>query len=137
VANLVPASDLLVYLGIPTIDTTRADMLLGDAEALCSSIVTPLPAGAAAIIKAAAAQAYVNPTFVTSENVGPIGYSRPAGLYLSKAQTVALKRMAGMGGAFSIDPTPADAGTGLPSWDINVTYLEGVPVLDDRTAGGV
>ena len=134
-ANLVPASDLLVYLGIVTIDTTRANMLLGDAEALCSSIVTPLPAGAAAIIKAAAAQAYVNPTFVTSENVGPIGYSRPAGLFLSKAQTLALKRMAGKGGAFSIDPTPADAGSGLSPWDLNVTYLEGVPVLDDRSAG--
>jgi hypothetical protein len=130
VANLVPTSDLSTYLGI-TVDATRGAMLLADAEALCSSIVTPLPAGAAAIIKAAAAVAYVNPTFVTSENVGPIGYSRPAGLYLSKAQIVALKRMAGMGGAFSIDPTPSDAGTGLPVWDTNVAYLSGVPGIDD------
>lgn len=128
--NLVSAQDFATFLG-QDVDTARADMLLGDAEARCLLIVDPVPAAAASIIKSAAARAYLNPTGVTSETIGPTAYSRPAGgVWLNRDERRDLKAMAGKGGAFTVDPTPVDAGVGLSAWDLNVTYLEGVPVVD-------
>jgi hypothetical protein len=130
--NLVSAQNLATFLG-EDVDTARADMLLADAEGLCLDIVDPLPASAPALIRSVAARQYVNPTGVTTENIGPVGYSRPGGgVYLTRAEIAALRRSAGKGGAFTVDPTPVDAGVGLSAWDVNVTYLEGVPVVDQQ-----
>ncbi|GGK61244.1 hypothetical protein Sme01_02890 [Sphaerisporangium melleum] len=104
------AVDLALYLGVEEIHAERADLLLSQATVLAESVVKPLPAAASAIVLAMAGRAYANPQGVSSETVGPYTVSRPqAGLYMTKAETAALKRIAGRGGAFTIDPTPADA----------------------------
>jgi hypothetical protein len=129
--NLVSAQDLATYLG-QDVDTARANMLLADAEALSLLIVNPIPAAGTAIIKSAAARAYLNPSGVTAETVGPVSYNRlPGGVWLSKDERRALMAMAGRGGAFTVDPTPADAGEGLQPWGQNVTWLDGVPIAED------
>src|SRR5690606_25390642 len=57
-----------------------------------------------------------NPQAVSSESVGPYSVQRPqAGLYMTKAETAALKRLGGRGGAFTVDPTPEEA-TPAPTW---------------------
>src|ERR1019366_7762882 len=43
-----------------------------------------------------------------------------------------LRLAAGQGGAFTIDATPVDAGQGLPAWDLNVTWLTGIPIIEDQ-----
>jgi hypothetical protein len=53
------------------------------------------------------------------------------GVSLTSANRRELRQLGGRGGAFSIDPTPVDAGAGLPVWNVNATYLDGVPGLDD------
>jgi len=109
----VTASDLELYMGSDTINSSRADLLIAQATLLCESVVTPLPAAADVVIISAAARAYSNPQGVTAESVGPYNVQRPwAGIYLTKAERAALRRMAGSGGAFSVDPTPAKAGPG-------------------------
>ena len=52
--------------------------------------------------------------------------------WLYSAEQRLLRLAAGHGGAFSIDPTPADAGQGLMPWDQNVTWLTGVPLAEDQ-----
>ena len=104
------AVDLALYLGVDEINAKRADLLLQQASNLAESVVKPLPEAASAIVLAMAGRAYSNPQGVTSETVGPYTVSRPqAGLYMTKAETAALKRLAGRGGAFTVDPTPSDA----------------------------
>lgn len=103
---LVSPADLGIYLGL-TIDAPRAQMLLEDAQNLCESIVSPLPAAATAIIKSAATRAYTNPTGVTSETTGPYAAHRPSGgVYLTRSERRALRNLAGRSGAFSIDLLP-------------------------------
>ncbi|MDH2424739.1 hypothetical protein [Sphaerisporangium sp. TRM90804] len=106
----VTAVDLALYLDLTEINADRADLLIAQATAYAESVVTPLPAGASAIVLAMAGRAYANPQGVSSETVGPYTVQRPqAGLYMTKAETAALKRLAGRGGAFTVDPTPAAA----------------------------
>ncbi|MGW4422511.1 hypothetical protein [Streptosporangium sp. NPDC004631] len=110
------AVDLALYLDLAEINEARADLLIAQATLLAESIVKPLPSGASAVVLAAAGRAYANPQGVSSESVGPYTVQRPqAGLYLTKAETAALKRLAGRGGAFTIDPTPETA-TPAASW---------------------
>jgi len=105
----VTAEELGLYLGFAEIDGTRADFLLNQAMTLATSIVSPLPDGAKPIILAAAGRAYANPQSVTQETVGPYSVQRPtAGLYFTRAEQAILKRLAGRGGAFTINPTPAN-----------------------------
>jgi hypothetical protein len=118
------SDDLGTYLGV-VVDDTRATLILSNATALCESIVTPLPAGADAVVLDVAARAYGNPSNVVqqtagpySANYGPVG----GGLWLTRANKATLRRLAGGGGAFTIDMLPATAGEGLPSWDAGVTY---------------
>ncbi|WP_275558488.1 hypothetical protein [Streptomyces sp. 5-6(2022)] len=116
------AEDLALYLGLDEINGSRADLLIQQAINLCQSIVTPLPDGASAVVLSAAGRAYVNPQQVSYETIGPMSVQRPSGsggLYLTKADKAALKSMAGRGGAFTVDPTPADA-TPWPSWPLDV-----------------
>jgi len=83
-----------------------------------------------------AARAYSSPTTATMETAGPFSVQRPAGgVYLTRTERQALKTLAGRGGAFSIDPTPADALQGLSPWSENVTWLDGVPLAEDVDRG--
>jgi hypothetical protein len=103
------AEDLALYLGQDTIDGTRAEFLLDQALMLAASIVSPVPDTAKPVILAAAGRAYSNPQGVTQETVGPYSVQRPqAGLYFTRAEQAILKRLGGRGGAFTIDPAPAD-----------------------------
>lgn len=105
----VTAEELGLYLNLPEIDGIRADFLLQQAVALADSVVSPVPDNAKPVILAAAGRAYANPQGVTQETVGPYTVQRPqAGLYFTRAEQAILKRLAGRGGAFTVDPTPAD-----------------------------
>jgi hypothetical protein len=117
----VDADDLRVYLGLDAIDEARAELMLEQAILLAESIVTPLPAAASAVVLAVAGRAYANPQGVSYETVGPIAVQRPqAGLYMTRDERRTLQRLAGRGGAFTVDPTPQDADPSAswpPDWD--------------------
>ncbi|MEU9218923.1 hypothetical protein AB0D47_20505 [Streptomyces sp. NPDC048376] len=117
------AEQLGLYLGLGEIQADRADLLITTATALCQTIVKPLPEGAEAVVLSVAGRAYVNPQQVSYETIGPMSVQRPqgsGGLYLTKADKSALKSLAGRGGAFTIDPTPAEADPS-PTWPIDDT----------------
>lgn len=106
------AEQLGLYLDLSEINGDRADLLLEQAVALCETVVKPLPEGATAVVLSVAGRAYVNPQQVSYETIGPMSVQRPqgsGGLYLTKADKSALKSLAGRGGAFTVDPTPATA----------------------------
>jgi hypothetical protein len=106
------AEQLGLYLGLPEIDGTRADLLIEQAVALCETVVKPLPEQATAVVLSVAGRAYVNPQQVSYETIGPMSVQRPqgsGGLYLTRADKAALKSAVGRGGAFTVDPTPATA----------------------------
>jgi hypothetical protein len=113
VAFTVPtAEDLALSLDLDEINGTRADFLIRMAVNLCMTVVKPLPDEAVAVVLSVAGRAYINPGQVTYETIGPMSVQRPTGsggIYLTKADKAALKAAAGRGGAFTIDPTPADA----------------------------
>jgi hypothetical protein len=91
----------------------RAYMLLTLAEGLCLSVVNPLPSGAEAVVLDIAARAYTNPTNLTEQATGPYiaAYRlRWGGLWLTSRNEAVLRGLAGSGQAFTINPTPADAG---------------------------
>ncbi|HTE57094.1 MAG TPA: hypothetical protein VK698_39845 [Kofleriaceae bacterium] len=117
------AEDLGLYLGLEEISGERADLLIAQAVSLCLSVVKPLPDEATAVVLSVAARAYVNPQQVSYETIGPMSVQRPSGsggLYLTKADKAALKALAGRGGAFTVDPTPATADPS-PTWPIDAT----------------
>lgn len=128
---IVDPADLGTYLGDTTIDPDRALLLLIAAQALCESIVTPLPAGAEAVVWDVTARAFANPTNTQSEGAGPFTVTFGAvagGLWLTNQNKATLRRLAGMGGAFNIDTMPATAGQNLSWWDT------GSCVTDDWSA---
>lgn len=104
--------DLSTYLGSDVV-FDRAFQLLGLAEGLCLAIVTPLPAGAEAVVLDIAGRAYTNPTNMSEQAAGPYIAAFGAGnggLWLTSRNEAMLRRLAGGGQAFTIDPTPATAG---------------------------
>lgn len=108
--------DLQIRLGLATIDQDRATAVLEDAQALCETVVTPLPATARGVVVSVAARAFVNPDQVHDVALGSarIGYATAGttpigGLYLSKSDEKMLKRLAGRVGAFSVDVMPTGA----------------------------
>ncbi|MER5875446.1 hypothetical protein ABT119_05895 [Streptomyces sp. NPDC001910] len=110
-----------MYLGLGEIDGDRGDLLIATAIGLCQTIVKPLPEGAEAVVLSVAGRAYVNPQQVSYETIGPMSVQRPSGsggLYLTKADKSALKSLAGRGGAFTVDPTPATADP-APTWPLD------------------
>lgn len=119
---IVDPSDLELMLGTP-VDFDRATLLLELAEALCESVVAPpLPDAARAVVLSVAARAYANPQNAQSQSMGPYSasYSQGSatgGLYLSRQDRQTLQRLAGRGGAFTIDTMPATAGQNLAWWD--------------------
>ncbi|MER7623947.1 hypothetical protein [Streptomyces sp. NPDC126503] len=123
------AEELALYLGLAEIQGARADLLIGQAVALAESVVKPLPEQATAVVLSVAGRAYVNPQQVTYETIGPQTVQRPAGsggLYLTKSDKAALKALAGRGGAFTVDPTPAGA-TPAPTWPADGPSAPGEP----------
>lgn len=118
------AEQLALYLGLPEIDGARADLLIQQAVALCETVVKPLPEQATAVVLSVAGRAYVNPQQVSYETIGPMSVQRPqgsGGLYLTKSDKAALKSLAGRGGAFTVDPTPATADPS-PTWPPDPEY---------------
>ena len=138
-AFTVTPAELQTFLAIDTIDVPRATQLLQFAADLASSIVTPLPDTAKGIVLAVAGRAYTNVSSAHSVGLGSAQVSfggtgastGVGGLWLSRSDITTLRRLAGASGAFTIDPTPADAGTGLPPWDLNVTWLGGIPLIEE------
>ena len=118
------AEELALYLDLSEINGSRADLLISKAQALCETVVKPLPDGADAVVLSVAGRAYVNPQQVSYETIGPMSVQRPqgsGGLYLTKADRTALKSLAGRGGAFTVDPTPGTADPS-PSYPIDDDY---------------
>lgn len=114
---IVTPADLGTYLGV-TVDDDRATALLGYAQALCESIVSPLPDGAGAVVLDVASRAYVNPSNAQSETTGPYSVSRgpvSGGLWLTRQNISTLRRLGGNGGVFTIDMLPAGY-VPPPSW---------------------
>jgi hypothetical protein len=102
----VKTDDLATYLGSP-VDTDRARLLIALAMDLCAAIIDPVPDTAKAIVLSAAGRAYANPAGTTSETVGPYTMTSPsAGVYLTKSERAALRRLIGSGGAFDVDLLP-------------------------------
>lgn len=109
--------ELGTYLGV-TVDVDRAQFLIDIAESLCLSIVDPLPDAARAVLLDVVGRAYSNPTAVPQQAAGPFSVSGVAGgVWLTRQNKSTLRRLAGSGGAFSIDIMPSTAGAGLPWWD--------------------
>ncbi len=133
-------TDLGTYLGDPNLDQNRATLILQLAQDLAEFVVSPLPSTALGIVLSVAARAFNNVTNAQAISLGTahIGYAPPGasegigGLYLSRSEQRLLRLAAGRGGAFTIDPTPSDAGQGLMPWDQNVTWLTGVPLAEDQ-----
>lgn len=125
----VAPSDLDTLLDLNgTIDTVRATLLISLANELCQSIVTPIPDNARAVVMSIAGRAYLNVAGVQAETIGPQTVSYGAsfgGLYMTKVDIATLRRCAGSGGAFTINPTPPDAGSALYPWDENIWLLGG------------
>lgn len=125
----VSPADFALYLNNDAAKTDpRAAFILAKAQQLCETIVNPLPAGADIVILDVAERAYANPATVGgtvalyAEGEGPFSDNAPGttggGLYLTQNNIATLRRLTGTGGgAFTIDTTPALAGTGLPWWD--------------------
>ena len=113
-APVIQASDLATYLVITNIDVNRAVFIIAQAQALCESIVNPLPTGASAVVLDVAARAFVNPQQIQEGKLGTAdlkfgqtqGGGNIGGLYLSRANKANLRNLAGRGGAFGMDQMP-------------------------------
>lgn len=117
----VSPADLGTYLGAD-VDTDRAAFLIAKAVQLCESIIVPLPAGGDAVVLDVAARAYANPSNAQTQAAGPYSATFGAlggGLWLTRQNKATLRRLAGSGGAFTIETLPADAGLSLPWWDVS------------------
>jgi hypothetical protein len=115
----VTPTDLGTYLGV-AVDDARAQLVIDLATQLCQSVVTPLPVGAEAVILDVAVRGYANPTSVPAQAAGPFSVGGASGgVWLTRANKATLRRLAGSGGAFTIDTLPETAGAGLPPWEIN------------------
>jgi len=119
----VTAAQIDMYLNLDgKINTERADFIIGLVMEDAASIVDPVPDAARGVIITAAARIYGNPQGLSAESVGPFSanYQTPAA-YLTRRERARLRRLAGrMAGAFTVDPTPADASPAAswpPVWD--------------------
>lgn len=118
------SADLGTFMGNANLDSSRAAFLLYSAQALCETVVAPLPAGASGVVLRMAAAAYTNPTGATTTAIGTARVEYKSGTAVGQVGVVLtsqdrrdILRFAGRGGAFSVDLTPADAATTLPFWD--------------------
>jgi hypothetical protein len=124
--TVVTVDDFALYINNQSLDRDRASYLLNLSQTLCESFVSPLPVGAEAVILDVAERAFSNPTFMGgglglySEDVGPFSTTTPGttggGVWLSQRNRATLRRLAGGGGAFTIDVMPATAGANVTTW---------------------
>jgi hypothetical protein len=111
---IISPSDLATYLNDPSLNVDRAVALIADAQMLCEAIISPLPAGASVVVKRMAGRAYVAVSSPRQAAVAAAGgqYGATpggnAGVFLWPSDEIDLRRLAGSGGAFSIDLLPAD-----------------------------
>lgn len=110
---LISSDDLATYLNDPSIDEDRADTMIADATQACETIVNPVPAAAAYIVKRVAGRGYSSAVRGGGKQAvaggSPFGAVPGAGaIYLTRYDERDLRRVAGGGGAFSIDLLPAD-----------------------------
>jgi hypothetical protein len=135
--------DLAVYLDTTMDDgqTARAQMLIDDAIAQALAVVTVvtipvdgptednLPVGWESVLRPAVARIYLNPAGVTSQAAGPYSEGRTAntGAMLSKSERATLRRLAGGGGAFSIDGLPDEYCPDVAPWDVGAP----IGLIDD------
>jgi hypothetical protein len=139
-------------LGVPSIDSDRAALVLAAAQQLCESVVSPLPDNAAAVVLGVAARAYANPMQLSDSSIGtahmqygstpgggPIG-----GLYLSRSEKANLRRLTGSSSAFGVSMMPAGAncvqvlafaGTGTFTLGLAGAYT--VPIGPAAAAGDI
>lgn len=120
---LITSDDLGTYLNDQTINGDRADLMIALAQTLCESIISPLPDSAVVVVMRVAARGYVTTTSArqaqTAVAGSPFG-SVPGGMggiYLTGTDESDLRRLAGSGGAFSIDLLPAGYIAPAPHWD--------------------
>lgn len=118
---IVTPDDLGVYLAVQNIDEVRAAKLIDWAQALCESVVSPLPAGAEPVVLDVTSRAYSNPTSVTQQSVLSASASYGAvagGMWLTRENKAALRRLNGQSNVFMVDmtdvtiPGPLLPGTG-------------------------
>jgi hypothetical protein len=109
----VTSDDLASYLGAE-VDDDRAEFFLDLVMSQAASIVSPVPDAAKAVVLRAAARGYQNPTGRSQELIGPYQFSGAGGgdILLTKADRGALRRLAGGGGAFMVDPLGIDGTLG-------------------------
>lgn len=124
---LVEPEDLATYLNDDRLDENRAAGMIADAQALCESIVSPLPAAAYVVVKRVAGRGYVStltPKQAQAQAAGGMfGGSVSGGVWLTKTDKADLRRFAGGGsGAFSIDVLP-------------VGYVAPVSYVDEDATG--
>jgi hypothetical protein len=89
-------------------------MVLDKATALCLSVVNPIPIGGNAVILDVAARAFLNPGNLTAQAAAPFSAtygSVSGGLWLTRQNTRTLRRLAGSGGAFTIDTMSRGVGS--------------------------
>lgn len=106
-------SDLGTYLNIASIDPVRATLILQLAQDQCETIVNPLPSTALSVVLDVAARAFVNPQQLQDASLGTahLQYGSAngsiiGGIYLSRANKISLRRLAGRGTAFCADVMP-------------------------------
>lgn len=112
-------TDLELYLGLDagTIDTARATLVLQLAHDLCESVVSPVPTLAKGVELGIASRVYANATSAHQMSLGSAAVSFGSqnssmgigGLYLSRADKITLRRLAGRGSAFTADVLPSGA----------------------------
>lgn len=119
-STIVTTDELATYMGLvfDSVQEDRAQMLIDDAIDQALSVVTVgaipdsgpteanLPNGAAGVIRAALERRVSNPNNVITEAAGPyaIGRTAGSGAIFSTAERGQLRRFAGRGSAFTIDP---------------------------------
>lgn len=109
---LISVDDLSTYLNDPNLNQARAALMIDQAQALCESVVSPLPDIASTIVLRVAARAYT--TVLTSRQIqqqqagSPYGGMDMGAIRLWREDMTDLRRLNGGGGAFSIDLLPAD-----------------------------
>jgi hypothetical protein len=125
---VIEPDELGTYLADPGINTARAEQLIEQAQTLCESIIDPLPPAGAAIVMRVAGRAYTSILSPRQQQMAAAGGMVPVGtfgggVYLSQYDIADLRRLAGGGGAFSIDLLPAGYTaplppyTGMSDWD--------------------
>lgn len=114
-----------LHLADDEINVDRATLMISQAQKLCESIVGDLASvtGADVVVMRVAARAYVTTHSARRQQLAmsgsPFGTLPGAdgGVFLTRQDKTDLRRMAGGGNAFTINPLPADYAPDLPDWD--------------------